>query len=50
MVTIYGFITHLQIADGPIEWIIADAAFFVQEFARLAVQRWTEQAVVEALL
>lgn len=42
--------TYLQIADGPVEWIVTQAAFFVQEFARLAVEWRTKQAVIEAFL
>lgn len=42
--------TYLQIADGPVEWIVTQAPFFVQEFARLAVEWRAEQAVIEAFL
>lgn len=42
--------THLQIADRPVERIVAQPAFLVQKFARFAVQRRTEQTIVEALL
>lgn len=42
--------THLEVANTPIERIISESAFLVQEFAGLAVHRWIEQAVIEALL
>jgi len=42
--------THLQVSHGSVEGIIAQAAFFVQEFSRLAISRWGKQAIVEALL
>lgn len=43
-------LSHLQVANGSIEGIVAQASFFVQELARLAVGGWCEESIVEALL
>lgn len=42
--------SYLQVPDGSIEWIIAEAAFLVQEFPGFSIYRRTEEAVIEALL
>lgn len=41
---------YLQVPDRSIEWIIAEAAFLVQEFPGFSIHRRTEEAVIEALL
>lgn len=42
--------THLQVANGSIEWIIAQASLLVQEFTRFAIGRRCKESIVEALL
>ena len=42
--------SYLQVADGSIEGIIAEAAFLVQEFPGFSIHGRAEQAVIEALL
>ena len=42
--------SYLQVADGSIEGIIAEATFLVQEFPGFSIHGRAEQAVIEALL
>lgn len=42
--------SYLQVSDGSVEGIVAEAAFLVQEFPGFSIDGWTEQAVIEALL
>lgn len=41
--------TYLQVANGSIEGIVAQASLLVQEFSSLAIGWWGKQAIVEAL-
>jgi hypothetical protein len=41
--------TYLQVPNGSTEWIVSEATFFVQELASLAIDRWAEEAIIEAL-
>lgn len=40
---------HLEISNGSIEGVVAEAAFFVEELSRLTVDWRAEQTIVEAL-
>lgn len=43
-------VSYLQVADGSIEGIIAEATFLVQEFPGFSIHGRAEQAVIEAFL
>lgn len=43
-------VSYLQVSDGSVERIVAEATFLVQEFSGFPIHGWAEETVIEALL
>lgn len=43
-------VSYLQVSNGSVERIVAEATFLVQEFSGFPIHGWAEETVIEALL